>query len=86
MESEHTARPEPRPRDWIRQGVAQAGAGDQIDERSMRALEVLVAGLVLLVAALLSVVQPPGGGSLGVVEIIALGCVLFVVALVSLIR
>lgn len=52
----------------------------------MRALEFLIAGLVLVVAALLSLVQPPDGQSLRVGEVLVLGSVLFVVALVSLVR
>lgn len=81
--TERIARPERRPH-WGG-GASRIGAGEPLDERSMRALEVLIAGLVLGVVGLLSLVQPVDGQS-GMVNALALGCVLFVVALLSLVR
>ena len=86
MQHERIARPDDRSRLWARAGASRIGPGDAPDERSMRALEILVAGLVLAVVGVLSLVQPPGAQSLGMVGVLALGGVLFVVSLVSLIR
>jgi hypothetical protein len=94
MQPERVARPERRSRRWFRVGGRQIGAAQPIDgvaaqpldERSMRALEILVSGLVLAVVGLLTLAQPAGRQSLGMVEVIGLGGVLFVAALVSLIR
>lgn len=86
MQPQRVARPERRSRRWFRVSVDRVGPDQPIDERSMRALEVLIAGIVLAVAALLSLVRPAEGQSLGIVWALALGSVLFVVALVSLVR
>lgn len=57
-----------------------------LDHRSMRALELGMAGVAFAVAALLSLAEPAGGESLLKTDLLAAGAVLFIVALVALVR
>lgn len=57
-----------------------------LDHRSMRVLEVGMAGVALGVAGLLSFAEPTAQQSLGATDALAIGVLLYIVALVSLIR
>lgn len=57
-----------------------------LDQRSMRALELGMAGVAFAVAALLSLAEPAGAHSMVGTDLLAAGAVLFIVALVALVR
>jgi len=86
MNAERIARPERRSRRWVRVGSDRLDHAPELDERSMRVLEVLVAGIALVVAALISLGQPFDDRSLRIFELLAGGGVLLVASLVSVIR
>ncbi|MFN8629749.1 MAG: hypothetical protein U0838_05315 [Chloroflexota bacterium] len=88
MTPERAVRPERRTHRWFRLGRVQREptALDERDDRSMRRLELAVAGCALFVVVLLSFSRPSGADAIRTIEIIAIGGVLFISALVSLIR
>lgn len=87
MNTDHLARPERRSHRWFREGAVVAEVKpDPLDDRSMRRLELGVAGSALAVVAMLSLTQPGDAGTLRTIEILVVGGVLFISALVSLIR
>lgn len=61
-------------------------ADPALDQRSMRALELGMAGVAFAVAALLSLAEPAGAQSMLGTDLLAAGAVLFIVALVALVR
>jgi hypothetical protein len=91
MTPERAVRPERRSHRWFRLGSARPEREgverlDDLDERSMRRLELAVAGSALLVVVLLSFSRPSGADAVRTIEIVTVGGVLFISALVSLIR
>lgn len=86
MHPERIARPERRSHRWFRLGSTPDVQPDPLDDRSMRWLELGVAGFALAVVVLLSIVHPSDAGWLRTAELVLVGGVLFVSALVSFIR
>lgn len=90
MHPERIARPERRTHRWLRLGQAVPDLSDPIEDpvedRSMRWLELGMAGCALGVVVLLSALDPSGDGAIRAAKILALGGALFVSALVSFIR
>jgi hypothetical protein len=95
MSPERAVRPDRRVHRWFREGADLADWPtassrpeplDPLEERSMRRLELAVAGSALLVVVLMSFSQPTDASALRTIGIVTVGGVLFISALVSVIR